>query len=413
MRASPTIEDILFAPGLGGFFYDDQQAIGRGAASDAFHYTGTPVTPSFSAIRMPAQSLGIGLRLSDRTLIWGDMMSVQYAGVGGREPPFDARVAETFCREHLASRLRDFAGDGFRASCESILAPVAGGPVPCAIQYGVSQLLLRLAAHLRGCTMAEIICQEYRLPVLPRAVPIYAQSGDARAVNVEKMILKTVDILPHGLINSRRKFGPEGKDFRAFVHHVAHCVQSLGAPGYRPLLHFDVYGMIGAEIGPKPEAVADFIASLAADIAPLRLQIESPVDYGDRSAQVEGYAAIVSGLKQRRSLARIVVDEHCNSLDDIRVFAAAKMGAGLIVQIKMPDVGSIADSVEAVLTCKANGVGAFLGGSCTETDLSAAASVHVAVATQADMMLAKPGMGVDEALTIVGNEQSRLLAALA
>jgi methylaspartate ammonia-lyase len=29
------------------------------------------------------------------------------------------------------------------------------------------------------------------------------------------------------------------------------------------------------------------------------------------------------------------------------------------------------------------------------------------------MMLAKPGMGVDEGLTIVGNEQSRLLAILA
>jgi methylaspartate ammonia-lyase len=39
-------------------------------------------------------------------------------------------------------------------------------------------------------------------------------------------------------------------------------------------------------------------------------------------------------------------------------------------------------------------------------------SVHVAVATQADMMLAKPGMGVDEAISIVGNEQSRLLALL-
>ncbi|TJV20320.1 MAG: methylaspartate ammonia-lyase, partial [Mesorhizobium sp.] len=42
----------------------------------------------------------------------------------------------------------------------------------------------------------------------------------------------------------------------------------------------------------------------------------------------------------------------------------------------------------------------------------AQASVHVSVATQADMMLAKPGMGVDEAFSIVGNEQDRLLAIL-
>ncbi|TIU10472.1 MAG: methylaspartate ammonia-lyase, partial [Mesorhizobium sp.] len=65
-----------------------------------------------------------------------------------------------------------------------------------------------------------------------------------------------------------------------------------------------------------------------------------------------------------------------------------------------------------VLLCKANKVGAYVGGSCTETDLSAQASVHISVATQADMMLAKPGMGVDEAFSIVGNEQNRLLAIL-
>jgi methylaspartate ammonia-lyase len=82
------------------------------------------------------------------------------------------------------------------------------------------------------------------------------------------------------------------------------------------------------------------------------------------------------------------------------------------VQIKMPDVGSIADTARAVLACKGNGVGAYVGGSCSETDLSARTSVHIAVATQADMMLAKPGMGVDEALCIVGNEQNRLIAEL-
>jgi methylaspartate ammonia-lyase len=64
------------------------------------------------------------------------------------------------------------------------------------------------------------------------------------------------------------------------------------------------------------------------------------------------------------------------------------------------------------LVCQKNGVGAYVGGSCVETDLSARVSVHVAVATQADMLLAKPGMGVDEALSIVGNEQARLLATL-
>ena len=105
-----------------------------------------------------------------------------------------------------------------------------------------------------------------------------------------------------------------------------------------------------------------------------------------------------------------MADERCNTLDDIRLFAEA--GAAHLVQIKMPDVGSIADTARAVLLCKRHGVGAYVGEGCAETDLSARVSVHIAVATQADMMLAKPGMGVDEGISIVGNEQARLLAIL-
>ncbi len=407
------IEDVLFAVGLGAFFYDDQEAIRQDAANDGFLYSGLPRTPGFPAVRIPAESLGIGLRISNRTVLWGDMMGVQYSGAGGRDPPFNAEGAEDFCREHLVPRLRGLKDASFRSACETVLAPVKGHQLPRAVEYGVSQALLKLVAHRQGLTMAEVICQEYDLPVIARPVPIYAQSGDARVANIDKMILKKVDILPHGLINASHKFGRGGQEFRAFVRYVADRVRAIGASDYRPILHFDVYGMIGLEIGMNPEIIADFIASLAAEVAPLRLHVECPADYGDRATQIEQYTGIATELAARGSNARIVVDEQCNTLDDIRAFADAGIGQGLIVQIKMPDVGSVADSIEAVLACKAMGIGAFLGGSCTETEISAVVSVHVAVATQADMMLAKPGMGVDEGLTIMGNEQSRLLAMLA
>ena len=52
--------------------------------------------------------------------------------------------------------------------------------------------------------------------------------------------------------------------------------------------------------------------------------------------------------------------------------------------------------------------GVFVGGSCTETDLSARASVQLAVAAGADQVLAKPGMGVDEAVAITRNEMQRV-----
>ncbi len=113
-------------------------------------------------------------------------------------------------------------------------------------------------------------------------------------------------------------------------------------------------------------------------------------------------------VRFREMKVKLVADEWANTLDDIRAFIAA--GAVDMIQIKMPDLGSVHNSIEAVLACKAGGVGAFLGGSCAETDLSARVAVHVALATQPDMIMAKPGMGVDEGVTLVRNEMTRALA---
>ncbi|MER8473170.1 methylaspartate ammonia-lyase [Mesorhizobium sp. M1328] len=404
------IKDVLLAPGNGAFFYDDQAAIRSGATQDGFIYVGEPTTPGFNSIRMPASSLSVGLVLTDGTVVWGDMMNVQYSGTGGRDPLFETAQISDLTSRVVAPRLLDVDASFYLHACAKVFEPFEQERLPLAIEYGLSQALLRAAAHLQRKTMAEIICCEFNLPLPTRRVPIYCQSGDAREINVDKMILKAVDVLPHGLINSRQKFGVDGHTFMEFVKWVATRTHQIGGPGYHPVLHFDVYGWIGQEMGLEPQSIADFICKIADTVPDFTLNIESPADFGSTQAQIENYAQIVSILDDRSSSARIVVDERCNTLEDIRLFAEAK--AAHLVQIKTPDVGSIADTARAVLICKENRVGAYVGGSCTETDLSAQASVHVSVATQADMMLAKPGMGVDEAFSIVGNEQNRLLAML-
>ncbi|WP_407114679.1 methylaspartate ammonia-lyase [Bradyrhizobium sp. LMG 9283] len=406
-----TVKDVILAPGNGSFFYDDQAAIRAGAAQDGFRYVGAPLTRGFTTIRMPSRSLSIGLVMSDDTIVWGDMMNVQYSGAGGRDPVFQVDTIEALTRSVVIPRILACDASNFVGACESVLAFHENKRLPLAIEYGVSQALLRAAAHISRITLAEVVCSEYDLPLPQKPVPLYAQSGDAREINVDKMILKSVDVLPHGLINSREKFGASGERFRDFVKWVVRRTREIGEPGYHPVLHFDVYGWIGLEIGLDTQKIADFIARVADDVPGYRLHIECPADYGSTEAQLVEYAKIVEILDRRGTEARVVVDEQCNTLADIRLFAEAK--AAHLVQIKMPDVGSITDSARAVLVCRENGVGAYLGGSCTETDLSARVAVNIAVATQADMILAKPGMGVDEGISIVGNEQSRLLSVLA
>ena len=60
-----------------------------------------------------------------------------------------------------------------------------------------------------------------------------------------------------------------------------------------------------------------------------------------------------------------------------------------------------------------HGLAAYCGGSCNETDRSAQVSAHIAMACGAAQVLAKPGMGVDEGMMIVGNEMARVAALVA
>lgn len=405
------ITDILTAPTLGAYFYDDQRAIRAGAQQAGFDYVGEPVTPGFARIRVPAHALGVGLVLDDGYVAWGDMMTVQYSAAGGREPVFARAHAEALLDGPLKPRLPALRFDDVRDDVARLFAPLPdGSSVPSSVQYGLSQALLGAYAHRRCVTIAEVLSDAYDVPLIAEPVPIYAQSGDERKANVQKMVMKRVDVLPHGLINTPAKFGRGGCVFADYAKWVAAQVTGAGDPGYTPTLHFDLYGNAGIEFHGDPLKIAEYIARVADSVAPYRLHIESPADYGSTDNQIDGFLQIRHHLNTLGCQAKIVADEWCDTLADVERFCTS--GAADIVQIKMPDVGSVTHSFEAVLLCKSHGVGAYLGGSCVETDVSARISVHAAVAARADMQLAKPGMGVDEALTIVGNEQARLLAQL-
>ena len=405
------IADVIFAPGQGAFYYDDQAAIRAGAAPDGHFYEGLPSTPGFRQIRMPASTLGIGLVLSDCTVCWGDMMTVQYAVAGGREPLFDGAALQDRLRAECLPDLLGLNLVSFRESAQRLFDVTAGGSdLPNSAKYGLTQALLAAIAAAKGCSMAEVVSHEYGFPLQACPVPILCQSGEDRQISVDKMILRQADALPHGLINNAALIGPDGAALCDYVRWVRDRVLSHGASSYRPILHFDVYGGIGEVFEHDVDRIVSFLCRLEAIAAPLSLRIESPADFGSRVEQVSGFAEIRRRLRDQGSTVELIADEWCNTLQDLEAFLAAE--AADLVQLKMPDMGSLHDTIVAILRCREAGVGVYLGGSCTETDLSARVSVHIAVAAQVDLMLAKPGMGVDEGTMIVANEQSRLLAWL-
>ncbi|MGC4109908.1 MAG: methylaspartate ammonia-lyase [Nocardioides sp.] len=398
------VERVLAVPGLGTHSNDDQAAIKAGAKRDGYFYTGTPLTTGYRRVRQASQSLQVLLLLEDGHVVSGGGVSVQYAGGSGREPVLNADAAAARWEGPLNDALAGGPIDSFRDTSAALDLLEC----PRAVAYGVSQALLEGAAYAARTSMAEVIAEEYQSGARPQAVDLLAQCGESRYDAVDRMILRRVDSLPHGLVNHVDLVGADGGRLLEYVAWVRDRVLAFrDDDGYAPILHFDCYGTLG-DVFPGLGEVADLLARLADMAAPFTLRIEQPVNAPSRAAQLEALADLRQRLRALSAAVTLVADEWCNTYDDVVAFLEAE--AADMLQVKMPDVGAIDASIRAILACRAAGVGAYCGGSCAETEQSARTAVHVAMGAGADVVLARPGMGVDEAVMVTRNEMIRTLA---
>ena len=402
-----------FVPGYSSFYFDDQQAIKKGAGQDGFVYVGQAVTAGFRDIRQAGECVSVLLVLENGAVAVGDCAAVQYSGAGGRDPLFLGANFAPFLDRYLGPLLEGREVDAFLANARYFdTLEIEGRRLHTAIRYGLTQALLDAAALARNVTKAEVILDEYGLPLVAEPVPLFGQSGDDRYAAVDKMLLKGVDALPHGLINNvPDKLGHKGEKLEEYIRWLVARVEKLRTrPDYKPSLHIDVYGTIGLIFDQDAARVADYVAGLEKAAGPLDLYIEGPVDAGGKEAQIEELDKITRRLAQLGSPVKLVADEWCNTYEDIVDFTDARCCH--MVQIKTPDLGGIHNVVESVLYCNLQGLEAYQGGTCNETDVSARACVHLALAARPMRMLVKPGMGFDEGMNIVYNEMHRTLALL-
>ncbi|WP_227764467.1 methylaspartate ammonia-lyase [Zhaonella formicivorans] len=407
------IVDLIASAGVTGFYFDDQKAIKLGAEGDGFAYKGDPVTPGFTAVRQKGESISIMLILEDGQVAYGDCAAVQYSGVGGRDPLFLVEEYIPLIHREVAPKLRGREITSFKklAGEFDTLVQSDGRRLHTAIRYGVTQAILDAVAISQRKTMAEVIAEEYGTTLAKQTIPIFTQTGDERYLNADKCILKRAQVLPHGLINNvETKLGRNGEKLLEYVSWLRKRVFELGQPGYFPTLHIDVYGTIGMLFNEEPGPMAAYLGELAQAAEPLKLRIEGPMDAGSKEGQIQALKVLKNEMSAKNIPVEIVADEWCNTLEDIKEFVDAK--SCHMVQIKTPDLGGINNIIEAVLYAKAHGVGAYLGGTCNETERSSQVCVHIALATQPTQILAKPGMGVDEGYMITYNEMQRTLALL-
>ncbi|KZL93215.1 methylaspartate ammonia-lyase [Clostridium magnum] len=405
------IVDVICSEGKTGFYFDDQRAIKKGAKHDGFTYIGEPVTDGFIKVRQAGEAISVMIILEDGQVAYGDCAAVQYSGAGGRDPLFLAKDFIPVIEKEIVPKLVGREITEFKALAEEFdRMMVDRKRLHTAIRYGVSQAILDAVAKAKKITMAEVIRNEYNPDEEIRRVPIFTQSGDDRYDNVDKMIIKGADVMPHALINNvEDKLGLKGEKLLAYVKWLSNRVLKLrSCQEYNPILHIDVYGTIGTAFNYDIKDMVDYLASLEEAARPFKLRIEGPMDVEDRQKQMEALRNLRTEIDSRGINVEIVADEWCNTIEDVKFFADNK--AGHMVQIKTPDLGGVNNIAEAIIYCKKHGMGAYCGGTCNETNRSAEVTTNIGMACGAKQVLAKPGMGVDEGYMIVNNEMSRVLA---
>jgi methylaspartate ammonia-lyase len=407
------VKDVICAAGRSGYMHRDLAAIKSGRATpDGSLYKGQPLSPGFTHIIEPATIISVMLALEDGQIAFGDCADVILAGVAGRDPAFNARDHIDYVRGEVADALRGRDVATFKSNAEEMDRFTHGGKrLHTAVRYGVSQALLHATALSRKETMAEVIAREYGSTISTVPIPILASCHKDDHGQLDRVILKRVELLPHASFQIvSEHVGLQGEKLAAFVRRVATRIREIGDADYRPRIHVDLYGTLGELFSMQIEPLADYLGALRKESGAYHLLVESPMIAATQAEQIEKFRGLRELLGKKGIDVGLIADEWCNTLADIKLFSAAK--AADFVQIKTPDLGSIHNTIEAVLYCKAHGMGACLGGTANETDHSTRISTHVGLACQPDFMLSKPGLGADEALMIQTNEMARTLAIL-
>lgn len=406
-KPSQKIIEVLTYQGCGGYFFEDIDQIRKKYIPPENRYHTATSHKRYPFVRTPAPVVGVGLKLEDGSVHWGDAVAVSFGGKAGRAELTTPKQLEHFFQKDFRAWCRNKKINTWLDIERQFLK--AFGSVAPFVRYAVSQALLAAASQVRTTVPFLVIAEDLGLKPSLAPIPLHGSSGANFTDTVDRMLARKLKFLPQGQFeNLQEEIGSNGKEL---LHWISGFKKRSKKFGYKPTLTLDFHGALDIIFNRDDKKIARFIADMSKIAQPHQLHVESPIV----GASLKDHASRLHNIRQIlrtfSSDARIIADEWANEVVDIQYLLDEKAVDG--IHIKMPDTGSLFECAQAILACKSLGAFALLGGSCTETDLGAMAAAHLALALKPDALLVKPGMGFDESHALLFNEMTRCLAVVA
>ena len=277
-------------------------------------------------------------------------------------------------------------------------------PLHPAVRYGLSHALLSAVALAQGTTPVEVLLAEYELPRPVTAASLLSTvgTGTSTAVACAHRVAGLGVVWPGD--DPEEELGRNNGRLQGYVRQLTHYLARTADDGYRPALHLDVGGGLGALYDDDAGRLLGALYGLNRVANPYPLVVADPIAMDSRDEQIEKMAELKKYVGMRDLSVRLAAGAWIDLPADAAAFAEGN--AAELLQLDMVRMGGIQRTVETALSVRQQDVGVLLE---SHGDPSA---VHVALALQPDFTSTGPHYEDGRGIAAFHNEMARTLSWL-
>jgi len=271
-----------------------------------------------------------------------------------------------------------------------------------AIRHGLSQALLSAVSMVRGVTVAEIIAEEFHLPIPTTTVALQMPIKGGQSLFMHDQVSALAYAI--GKANPEDSIGPNGERIQGFIRQFRERL--LEADQHNHLtIHLDAGGNLGKLFDNDLGKVLGALYGLEQAASPYLIRVQDPLIMDDLDSQIKVFGQLRDYLRMRQMSLQLVASARINTANDVRAFAQAQ--SAHMLRLVTPQLGTIQEMIVAIQTCQAHDIGILMEGTLS------ANTGQVALVTQPDLLTFSTDQLGEAGVAFFHNEMACTLAWLA